>query len=104
MLKVREAGTGEAVVPLNLQLDRDENCLVITGPNAGGKSVALKTLGLHAMMVPKRLCRTTARGFRHAGVFSRCGVDMGDEQVYRQRSEYVLFATGLDEINSGTGC
>jgi len=79
MLKVREAGTGEAVVPLNLQLDRDENCLVITGPNAGGKSVALKTLGLHAMMVQSGYAVPLREG-SVMPVFQSLCVDMGDEQ------------------------
>ncbi len=39
----------EAVVPLDLELDGDNRALVVTGPNAGGKTVALKTLGLLAL-------------------------------------------------------
>ncbi|MDZ7683305.1 MAG: hypothetical protein U5J63_16755 [Fodinibius sp.] len=41
----------EEVVPLDMELSEDERCLVITGPNAGGKSVALKTLALCSMMI-----------------------------------------------------
>lgn len=41
----------EPVVPLNLSLDEDELALVITGPNAGGKSVAMKTVGLLCWML-----------------------------------------------------
>ncbi len=40
------AGHREPVVPLDLDLDDDRRCLVITGPNAGGKTVAMKTVGL----------------------------------------------------------
>ncbi|HCT54773.1 MAG TPA: endonuclease MutS2, partial [Balneola sp.] len=41
----------EQIVPLQLDLTSDELCLMITGPNAGGKSVAMKTLGISALMV-----------------------------------------------------
>lgn len=40
------AGHRGAAVPLSLALDENERCLVVTGPNAGGKTVALKTVGL----------------------------------------------------------
>jgi DNA mismatch repair protein MutS2 len=40
----------ETVVPMSIELDRTQRCVVISGPNAGGKTVAMKTLGLVTMM------------------------------------------------------
>lgn len=51
LLLAKEAGQQEAsVVPLDLELEPSERALVITGPNAGGKSVAMKTVGLLCVM------------------------------------------------------
>ncbi len=48
---LRESGLRrQDIVPLTLELDSDERALIITGPNAGGKSVALKTIGLCMLM------------------------------------------------------
>lgn len=69
----------EPVVPLNLELDQSEKCLIITGPNAGGKSVAIKTLGLLAMMVQSGL-PVPARDSTELPVFTGLFVDMGDDQ------------------------
>lgn len=44
-----QAGHTEAVVPLSMELGSDERILIVTGPNAGGKTVALKTVGLLAL-------------------------------------------------------
>lgn len=79
LLKSRESGSKEPVVPLDLQLDPDESCLIITGPNAGGKSVALKTLGLHALMVQSGYAVPLREG-SIMPVFEALYVDMGDEQ------------------------
>lgn len=69
----------ENVVPLNLELTDEEQCLVITGPNAGGKSVAMKTLGLCVLMAqsgyPIPAADTTELPITN-GLF----VDMGDDQ------------------------
>ncbi|SMO54589.1 endonuclease MutS2 [Fodinibius sediminis] len=69
----------EQVVPLDMELTAEERCLVITGPNAGGKSVALKTLGLCAMMVQSGFA-IPARDSSELPVFSSIFVDMGDDQ------------------------
>lgn len=69
----------EKVVPLDLELDGGERCLIITGPNAGGKSVAMKTLGLCAMMVQSGLA-IPARDSSELPVYSGLYVDMGDDQ------------------------
>jgi len=69
----------EKVVPLNMELTEDEHCLVITGPNAGGKSVALKTLGLCSMMVQSGFA-IPARDSSEIPIFDSIFVDMGDDQ------------------------
>lgn len=81
LLKNRELPESqrEEVVPLNLELAEDERCLVITGPNAGGKSVALKTLGLCVLMMQCGYA-IPARDSSEIPVFSGLFVDMGDDQ------------------------
>jgi len=69
----------EDIVPLDMELTEDERCLVITGPNAGGKSVALKTLGLCSMMMQAGFA-IPARDSSEIPVFSGLFVDMGDDQ------------------------
>jgi len=79
----REAeGTGRparAVVPLDLSLGEDFHTLVITGPNAGGKSVAMKTVGVLALMAQCGIPIPVAPGTTMP-VFSRLFVDLGDRQ------------------------
>lgn len=69
----------EEVIPLDIELTEDERCLVITGPNAGGKSVALKTLGLCSMMIQSGFA-IPARDSSEIPIFSSIFVDMGDDQ------------------------
>lgn len=69
----------EEVVPLDMELTDEERCLVITGPNAGGKSVALKTLGLCSMMIQSGFA-IPARDSSEIPIFSSIFVDMGDDQ------------------------
>jgi DNA mismatch repair protein MutS2 len=67
------------VVPLDLELGGDCRLLVISGPNAGGKSVALKTIGLFAVMLASGLPVPCAEGSRFDR-FERLFVQMGDDQ------------------------
>jgi len=78
-LKAIRAGQSSDIVPMNFRLEKNELCLVITGPNAGGKSVALKTLGLHAIMVQSGYAVPLGEGST-IPVFGSLFVDMGDEQ------------------------
>ncbi|WP_138991139.1 endonuclease MutS2 [Larkinella sp. C7] len=70
---------GKKVVPLNLLLDSGQRILIISGPNAGGKSVALKTIGLLQYMIQSGLLIPVIEGST-AGVFQNLFIDIGDEQ------------------------
>ncbi len=67
------------VVPLEIQLDEKNRILLISGPNAGGKSVCLKTVGLLQYMVQCGLTIPVAEG-SESGIFKDILIDIGDEQ------------------------
>ena len=67
------------VVPLNLVLNDDQRILIISGPNAGGKSVALKTAGLLQYMLQCGLLIPVQENST-AGIFEKIFIDIGDEQ------------------------
>jgi DNA mismatch repair protein MutS2 len=69
---------GRAVVPLTLELGEAETVLVISGPNTGGKTVALKTVGL-AVLAAQSGIPVAAQSAR-LGIFDRVLADIGDEQ------------------------
>jgi len=69
----------KTVVPLNLSIDDDTRIIVVSGPNAGGKSVCMKTLGLLQMMVQAGLLIPASEA-SVVGVFKQFFVDIGDDQ------------------------
>jgi DNA mismatch repair protein MutS2 len=69
---------GRAVVPITLSLGGEETVMVISGPNTGGKTVALKTVGLAALSAQSGI--PVAAGRAELPVFDRVLVDIGDEQ------------------------
>ncbi|MFN7964491.1 MAG: Smr/MutS family protein [Acidobacteriota bacterium] len=66
------------IVPLTLDLPRETRALVISGPNAGGKTVGLKTIGLLTLMAHAGLPVPASEA--RVPVFSRIYADIGDEQ------------------------
>lgn len=70
---------GKKVIPLTLLLDASQRILIISGPNAGGKSVALKTIGLLQYMLQSGLLIPVIEGST-AGIFQNLFIDIGDEQ------------------------
>lgn len=79
ILLVNYKKAGKKVVPLNLSLNKDNKVVVISGPNAGGKSVSLKTLGLIQIMVQCGLPVPVKEGST-IGIFKNIFVDVGDTQ------------------------
>ena len=70
---------GRKVVPLNIILDDRNRILLISGPNAGGKSVCLKTVGLLQYMTQCGLTIPVDEG-SETGIFKNILIDIGDEQ------------------------
>lgn len=105
------------VVPLAIELGNDVTTIIITGPNAGGKSVAMKTVGLLALMVQSGIpvpCDPDSR----FPIYDSIHVDIGDEQSVEndlstfsshvQRLAHILSHANreslvlIDEIGTGT--
>lgn len=70
---------GKPIVPLNLQLNNQSRILVISGPNAGGKSVCLQTVGLLQYMLQCGML-IPVKPASEMGIFNNIFIDIGDEQ------------------------
>jgi len=108
---------GREVVPLSLHLHPEQRILLISGPNAGGKSVALKTIGLLQYMLQCGLLIPVREG-SEAGLFEDIFIDIGDEQSlendlstyssHLQNMKHFVLMAGkksmvlIDEFGTGT--
>lgn len=79
LLQLSLAKHGKKVVPLDIELNSKQRILIISGPNAGGKSVCLKTVGLLQYMLQCGLL-VPMHERSHVGMFSSIFIDIGDEQ------------------------
>ncbi|TRX49855.1 endonuclease MutS2 [Fulvivirga sp. M361] len=79
LLFLAHRNTDKKVVPLNIELNHDQRLLIISGPNAGGKSVCLKTVGLLQLMLQSGLLVPVGEESEF-GVFEDIFIDIGDEQ------------------------
>jgi DNA mismatch repair protein MutS2 len=107
----------ESVVPIEIKIDAEKSILVISGPNRGGKTVALKTLGLLALMSQAGMHIPAKEGSR-LGIFDNILAEIGDEQdisaglsTFSARLEHLKEIVNLageksliilDELGAGT--
>jgi DNA mismatch repair protein MutS2 len=116
VLEARLRAAGGAVVPMTLELGGAESILVISGPNTGGKSVSLKTVGLAALAAQSGI--PVAAQTAELPIFDRVLADIGDEQSIAENlstfSAHILNLRGMlqeatsrslvlmDELGTGT--
>lgn len=70
---------GKTIVPLDITLSKKNRMLIISGPNAGGKSVCLKTVGIVQYMMQCGMLPTLYEN-SHMGIFESIFIDIGDDQ------------------------
>lgn len=87
---------GKNVVPLSIQLDNKNHILLISGPNAGGKSVCLKTVGVVQYMFQCGILPPVYSN-SHFGIFDNIFIDIGDEQSIE--NELSTYSSHLSNMN-----
>ena len=98
LLQLSLAKHGKKVVPLDIHLDSSQRILLISGPNAGGKSVCLKTVGLLQYMLQCGLL-VPMHESSHVGIFSNIFIDIGDEQsIEDELSTYSSHLTNMKNM------
>ncbi|MBA4311372.1 MAG: endonuclease MutS2 [Chlorobiaceae bacterium] len=90
--------TRKEIEPLNVDLPGDCYTVLITGPNAGGKSVAMKTIGILTLLLQSG-CHIPASPDSELRIFNKIFVDMGDEQsIENDLSSFSSHLKNLKEI------
>lgn len=117
LLLLHNRPLGKVTVPLQVSLNKDQRILIISGPNAGGKTVAMKTVGLLQLMLQAGLLVPVSE-HSEMGIFKQIMVHIGDTQsienelstysAHLQDMKYFAeFANGktlffIDELGGGT--
>ncbi|WP_420831819.1 endonuclease MutS2 [Polluticoccus soli] len=117
LLYLHNKQTGKPVIPLYITLDRNQRVLIISGPNAGGKTVSMKTVGLLQLMAQAGLL-IPADPQSEIGIFKQLMIHIGDTQSIehelstysahlRDMKYFMDFANGktlffIDELGSGS--
>jgi len=117
LLLLHNKQTGKPTIPTNITLDRNNRVLIISGPNAGGKTVTMKTVGLLQLMVQAGLL-IPADSRSEVGIFKQLMIHIGDTQSIehelstysahlRDMKYFMDFANGktlffIDELGSGS--
>lgn len=98
LLYLAHRQVGKPVVPMDLELNQEQRLLLISGPNAGGKSVSLKTVGLVQYMLQCGLLIPAEDG-SGAGIFHDIFIDIGDEQsIENDLSTYSSHLTNMKKF------
>ncbi|MDU1889447.1 MAG: endonuclease MutS2 [Dysgonomonas sp.] len=95
LLLISHRKQNKQIVPLDIELEEDKRLLIISGPNAGGKSVCLKTVGLLQYMVQCGVPIPLAENSK-VGIFEKIFIDIGDEQsIENDLSTYSSHLTNM---------
>jgi len=79
LLYLKQKGTADKTIPFDLELFGNNRIILISGPNAGGKSITMKAVGLLQLMVQKALLIPVAENSK-LGIFKKIFTDIGDQQ------------------------
>lgn len=117
LLLLHNKQNNKPTIPLNIKLDRHQRILIISGPNAGGKTVTMKTAGLIQLMIQSGLL-VPVNSKSEIGIFKQIMIHIGDTQSIehelstysahlRDMKHFMDFANGktlffIDELGSGS--